>query len=131
MSSTFEKRYEREVIRPRRVRSGPLIACLFAVVTTALCFSAHCYADSQASADDPIVQYLARPRFYLIVAVDKIANANANADLPYALVDATRVKTAFEAAGYRPLSDSPPLTGSDASSANIDKLLRDVRVLPD
>ncbi|PWT83213.1 MAG: hypothetical protein C5B58_06890 [Acidobacteria bacterium] len=87
-------------------------------------------ASAQTASVDPVLRYLARPRFYIIISVNKIAAAE-GATLPYALVDAGAVKTALEAAGFKPLSKSPPLTGDTATHDNIEKLLRAIRGLPD
>lgn len=94
------------------------------------CMPARAQEPGAKDAPDPILRYLQRPRYYLIIGVDKMPNAPA-ADLPYALVDVQNVKEALESAGFKPLSGSPPLTGADASSTKIDSLLRDIRALPD
>lgn len=91
---------------------------------------AHAQDPALDAAPDPVLKYLQRPRYYLIIGVDKMPNAPA-ADLPYAQVDVQNVKEALESAGFKPLSESPPLTGDDASRPKVDSLLRDIRTLPD
>jgi tetratricopeptide (TPR) repeat protein len=112
------------------VRIAVYSALLLLVLSTLL---ACAKADEQppAAQTDPILEYLKRPRFYVIIAVNQINLKPANTALPYALVDAADVKASLEHAGFRPLSESPPLTGADASYPKIDALLRDIRNLPD
>jgi Caspase domain len=85
-------------------------------------------AGGDAQTDPIYASEAARPRYFIVIAVDK--STVPDTDLPFAAADADNVVKLLTDAGYKPLG-SQPITGSHANEQEIMKSITQIRGQPD